>query len=197
MAIRKVCTASNSAWVFISCVAITGSLFRGSEDVLFLARYCIALVSSTLSLVAIKVYPRRILGLASIFIFFPFILLEILEICIVYKCGNGWDSFWGVDCSSLIMYRDESRLLELITDQLAVLLLSITNIWILWKCHVQQGHFIYGMRKLRKSVSAEPFLSAVSSVGNGLNEFISADEDGEYAPSPKKVLIFSFRLYLF
>lgn len=190
------CVASNAGWVFVSSVAVIGSISHGGKDYLFLVRYFAAFISSLISLIAIKVYPKRILGRLSILLFAPFVFLECLEICIVYKCAHGTDSYWGIDCSSLVMYRDDARLIEVITDQLAVLLLSVTNLWILWRCHMTQGHLIYDMKKLRKAISPEPFLSAVSSPGRAISDFISADEGGEYMPSPKKVFILLFCMYI-
>jgi hypothetical protein len=192
MAIRKMCVASNVGWLFVSSVAVTGSVIHGSKDYLFLIRYLAAFISSLMSLTAIKVYPKRIVGRLSILLFAPFIILECMEICIVHKCGGGIDSYWGIECASLVMYRDDARLIEVITDQLAVLLLSVTNIWILWRCHMTQGHLIYDMKKLRKAISPEPFLSAISSVDGAISDFISADEGGETMQSPKKVLFLSF-----
>lgn len=190
--ISKLCTASNIGWIIISTIGIVGGVSNNSDDHLFTIRYALAFASSGLSLISIKLFPKRVLGRLSILLFAPFIVIEVAEIMAVYNCSAGVESVWGIDCTELVMYRDDSRYLELVTDQLAVLILALANMWILWRCHMTHGHMIYDMKKFRKSVSAEPFLSAVSS-DNGVSEFISADEEGV---SPEKVYIILSFLFI-
>ena len=192
--ISKLCIASNIGWMIISTIGAIGGVSHGSADHLFALRYALAFMSSAVSLVSIKLWPKRVLGRLSILLFAPFILIEVAEIMAVYKCSSGVDSVWGIDCSELVMYSDSSRYLEMVTDQLAVLFLALANVWILWRCHMTDAHMIYDMKRMRKTASAEPFLSAVSSDA-GVSEFISADEEGT---SPKKVYNSLFCcLYLF
>ena len=186
--ISKLCIVSNVGWMFISLIGVVGAVSHSSHDYLFICRYMLALASSGLSFIAIKVYQRRIVGRLSILFFMPFILLELVELWAVHRCSSGAETVWGMDCSSLVMYRDDSRYIQLITDELAVLFLSLANLWILWRCHMTQGHVIYDSKKLRKVVSPEPFLSAVSSDREGgVCDFISVDESS----SPTKVYTFS------
>jgi hypothetical protein len=186
--VSKVCVACNVGWIIISVIGSAGALNHASSDYLFIIRYSLALSSSIISLVGLRCYPKQGFGRLSILLFSPFIFLELIEMWMVSRCSAGRDSVWGVDCSRLVMYRDDARYIELLTDELAVLFLAIAYLLILWRCHITQGHLIYGMKKMRKVVSAEPFLSATSE-DRGVSEFLSADEEagggGLAAASPK------------
>lgn len=187
MSAARLCVVCNIGWIVVSTIGVLGSISHPLKDKLFLTRYVLALASSTASLVVIKLYPKRALGLLSIALFVPFILLQLAEIWVMYKCNDEVSTYWGIDCDSLLLYPDTSgRVLQVITDELAVFFLGVVNVWVLWSCHVRSGHLLYEMKKLRKTVSPQPFLSPVSD--RAFNEFLSA-EDGE---SRTHVKVFQF-----
>ena len=190
MSAIKLCVICNIGWILVSLIGVFGTLSHPLKDKLFLSRYTLALASSIVSLVSIKLYQKRFLGTISIALFLPFVMLQLAEIWIVYKCNDDLQSYWGIDCDSLLLYPDSSgRVLQMITDELAVFLLGLVNMWVLWSCHVRSGHLLYDMKKLRKAVSPEPFLSATSD--HGVNEFLSAEE-GESSRMTTNVKVFSY-----
>lgn len=152
-----------------------------AKDILFSSRYALALLSSIASVLAIKVFHKRFIGKLSIALFIPFVFLQLAEVWVVYKCEPGIDRYWGVDCDSLLIFPDHSKLLQVITDELAVFLLGLANLFLLWECHVEYGHLIYDRKRIKPAMRRR-LLS---------DEFISAEE-GESNMIMQKVFIFCF-----
>ena len=139
------------------------------QDVLFLSRYILALLSSVASMLAIKGLFERFFGKLCIALFLPFILIQLVEVWVVYKCNPAIDTYWGIDCSTLLIYPDESKFIQVVTDELAVFLLGIVNLFLLWNCHMTHAHRHEKKYRNIKHVSREAFLS-------GHEEYLSAEE---------------------
>ena len=136
--VAKLCFVSSLGWLCISCLAIFGSRLDTQKDVLFLYRYLLSFSSSCFSLVALK-YPRvRYVGVSSFVLFVPFLVIQLVELYIVYRCDVDpqLETLWGVDCDSLLVFRDDARFIQVITDELAVMVLALVNLSVLWRCHV-------------------------------------------------------------
>ena len=69
MSAARLCVVCNIGWIVVSTIGVLGSISHPLKDKLFLTRYVLALASSTASLVVIKLYPKRALGLLSIALF--------------------------------------------------------------------------------------------------------------------------------
>lgn len=170
---HRLCLASNAGWILISLIGVFGSLTHPHMDVLFLYRYALALISSVLSVLNIQKYRSSFWGRVSVYLFAPFIVLQTTEILVLYKCeSSNLVSYWGIDCSTLLIYPDGTKIVQVITDELAVFILSVANLFLLIDCH---SRFYESSRPSLY----EPFLSFVSS-----DEFVSA-EDGA-SPSGNK-----------
>ena len=103
-------------------------------------------------------------------------LIQVVEIWIVHECGPGVEYYWGVACSSLIIYPDDGRLVQVAVDELAEFALGLLNLWLLWECHVKKGHLLYETKRFKRELH-EPFLSASQEGGvEGLAEYVSAEE---------------------
>ena len=172
----NVCVGSNIGWLVVSLIGVGGSMLHPNIDILFFGRYILALLSSVLSFVAIRYYRQRIIGRSSVCLFVPFIILQLLEILVVYKCEKEPEisSYWGVSCSTLLVYPDGAKIAQVITDELAVFLLSVVNMFILVNCHILHGHLLYDLVEI-KNVNRDPFLSYNSAVSEE-QRFISAEE---------------------
>ena len=176
----SLCFVSNLGWIFISCLALLGSHTDSQEDVLFYYRYLLSLVSSVVSVLAIKFVRKRRLGQISVFLFVPFIFLQLAEAYVVYKCGQNPDleKYWGVACSSLLVFREETKLIQVLTDEFAVLVLGIANLIILWRCHITFGFILYRSESkvgaTQRQALRKPLLSEnVSDGSGGFTSFIS------------------------
>ena len=134
----SLCLVSSLGWLFISSLAIFGSRSDTQKDILFFYRYLLSFSSSCLSIAALR-YPRfRYLGVGSFALFIPFIVIQFLELYIVYRCDadSQMQGMWGVDCDSLLVFRDDAKFIQVLTDEVAVILLAFVNLVILWRCHV-------------------------------------------------------------
>jgi hypothetical protein len=196
----SMCLITNVAWMLISGLAIFGSRTDPQKDALFYYRYNLALISSFISMVAIKCGVRKYLGIASVMLFVPFIFLQLTEVYIVYRCDSNpnLSTFWGIDCSSLLVFREEAKLIQVFTDEMAVLALALMNMYILWNYHASSTE-----RNdpppvgLRKPLLSEDFTSVHSS-----DPFMSAEE-GDASPSmmstsslkviPRNILLIFFK----
>ena len=156
---HSLCLASNLGWALISAIGVLGSVGRSNVDMLFLYRYVLALVSNVASITAIRYYRIRMLGKLAVLLFLPFIFLQLAEIWIVYKCDAGLSEYWGVSCSTLLIYPDGAKVVQVITDEIAVFLLSIANLFLLINCHIVKGYLLYD---LPRNPSLQAFLSADS-----------------------------------
>ena len=191
----KVCYATNIVWIFISALVLIGSLSHPAKDKLFILRYTVAFISSFTSAIAISGKPSRFLGRLSVGVFAPFVLIQVVEIWIVHKCGPGVGSYWGVACSSLLTYPDDSRFLQVAVDELAEFLFGVANMYLLWDCHIKKGHLLYDARRFRAALR-RPFLSAAEGEASGnIQEYVSAEE-GDFSASVVKVYNF-FALSIF
>lgn len=179
----RLCYASNIVWFLISGLVVIESVLHPPRDYLFLARYVLALVSSSLSAFSIAWKPSRFLGRLSVAVYAPFILIQLIEVWIERECGFGVERYWGVDCSSLVIYPADSRFLQVLVDQLAEFVLGLGNLLLLWECHVKKGHILYDTKRFKKALR-EPFLSARIQ-----DEYASAEEGDSPGRGVLKVLI--------
>jgi hypothetical protein len=122
----------------------------------------------------------RKLGKASVALFVPFIFLQLTEVYIVYRCDSNpnLSSFWGIECSSLLVFREESKLIQVFTDEIAVLFLALMNLFILWRHHMKPGPVKGGVKSrwINRPLLSEDFTSVLSS-----DAFVSAEE-GDASP---------------
>jgi hypothetical protein len=168
----SVCLVSNIGWILISLIGVMGSLSHPIKDVLFLSRYSLALIANILSVISIRYIHRPVLGKLSVLLFLPFLFIQLFEIWVVCKCESGLSTYRGIDCDSLLIFPDESKILQIVTDEVSVFLLSAANLILLWQCHISKGYLIYGNRPFGKE-SRKPLLS-------DNDEFISAEEGESY-----------------
>jgi hypothetical protein len=156
------------------------------KDVLFFYRYLLSFSSSCLSLAALK-FPRvKYLALVSVVLFLPFLVMQLVELYIVYRCDVDpqLDTLWGVYCDSLLVFRDDSKFIQVFTDEFAVIVLALVNLTILWRCHVTamppKRRVVPSLQKPLlsenlsaasftsfQSASADPYLSAEEGEANG------------------------------
>ena len=160
------------------------------KDALFLYRYLLSFSSSCFSLAALK-YPRvKYIGVSSFVLFVPFLVMQLIELYIVYRCDVDpqLESIWGVDCDSLLVFRDDSKFIQVLTDEVAVMLLALVNLAVLWRCHVatpisSKKRFSPALQRPLlsenlsaasftsfESASADPYVSAEEGEANGNDE---------------------------
>ena len=152
------------------------------KDALFLYRYLLSFSSSCFSLASLK-YPRvRYLGVSSFVLFVPFLVMQLIELYIVYRCDMDpqLETLWGVDCDSLLVFRDDSKFIQVLTDEVAVMLLAVVNLTILWRCHIvaispPKTRFSPSLQRplLSENLSAASFTSFQSA---SADPYVSAEE---------------------
>ena len=182
----RVCLVSNIGWLVISTIGVVGSLSHSEQrDFLFVYRYSLSLLSSVISILALKFFHQRALGKLSVWLFVPFIFLQLTEIYIELKCQSNLDmvSYWGVECQTLLIFPDGAKLAQVVTDELAVFLLSLFNLVALWRCHYSYAYQVYGKPAIKKKY--KPLLS---------DQFVSA-EDGTQTVIPLHVFLFLTSLF--
>ena len=187
--VHRLCLVSSLGWLFISSLAVFGSRMDTQKDVLFFYRYSLSFSSSCLSLASLR-FPRiKYLGLLSVWLFLPFLVMQLVELYIVYRCDVDpqLETLWGVYCDSLLVFREDAKFIQVFTDELAVIVLAAVNLTILWRCHVTtvppKRRFSPSLQKPLlsenlsaasftsfQSASADPYLSAEEGEANGTEE---------------------------